>query len=289
MDRPTYRATSPVDMLGALPALLGFTPAEAIVVIAMQPDNPHRVGMAMRLDLPSADESVHTAELIDETMKRHHIAHTMVIGLSEDRDAAHHIVGMIEAAATATVILSGVASQGRFYDQTRWEFDEPDPGEPYGDLGSSPAVAYAVTSGQVIHASREAMAAQFAPAPRHDYCEPVIRESLTGGEFANCTDLELIEYAQSGAGHSALISAMTRDNVREFADRLRMIAVVAHPDNAARVYGLTALAYWLAGDGAGALVAADHAGADSLAVTVTAAAGAGVNPATWWDHYRREV
>lgn len=282
MSRSTYRAQSPADLIGALPAMYGFMPT-GLVILGMDRENPNRIGMGMRLDLPSEDESVAVAERVDETMKQHRIGHVIVLGLSEDRQAAHHRVGMIETVATPTVILSGVASGGRFYDQAKWEFGEPDDGEPYGEPHTSPAVAQAVTEGQVIRRSREDYAAEFEPAPRYDWCEPVSREALTLQEFKACTDLELIEYAHSGQGYSAIMGVVEPGNVRDVAARLRDAAVKAHPENAARVYGLAAFAYWLAGDGAGALIAADHAVEDSLAQMIAQAAAGGADPNLWWN------
>lgn len=283
MSRSIYRAQNAADLIGALPAMYGFTPAESLVILGMNPTNPNRIGMGMRLDLPSEDESVYVAERVDETMKQHGIEHIIVIGLSEDREAAHHRVGMIETVATPSVVLAGVASAGRFYEQAKWEFGEPDEGQPYGEPHNSPAVAMAVTEGQIVHRTREDYAAQFEPAPRYDWCEPVIRETLTFEQFNNCTNLELIEYAHTGQGHSAIMGVATIENVRDVAARLRDAAVKAHPHNAERVYGLAAFAHWLAGDGAGAIIAASHAGEDSLAKMIAAAAIGGVDPATWWN------
>ena len=288
MSRTTYRAQSPADLIGTLPTMYGFMPAESLVVLGMQTDNPKRIGMGMRLDLPTEDESVSVAETIDETMKQHGIQHVIVLGLSEDREAAHHRVGMVETVATPTVIFAGVAAAGRFYDQEKWEFGEPDDGEPYGDPNSSAASTLAVTEGQILRRSREEYAAEFAPAPRYDYAEPVIRETLTFEQFTNCTDLELIEYAHTGQGHSAIMGVAQPDNIREVAARLKAAAVKAHPDNAARVYGLAAFAHWLQGDGAGALIAAEQAGQDSLAQTIALAAVGGVDPTKWWDSPQRK-
>jgi hypothetical protein len=82
-DRPRLAVRSPADLIAAVPYLLGFHPADSVVVVAMR---GRRITFAARADLPD---------------------------LADPGDAARHLAGVIarQSAETTTVLGYGPAAR----------------------------------------------------------------------------------------------------------------------------------------------------------------------------------
>ncbi|MEW2382495.1 DUF4192 domain-containing protein [Micromonospora sp. NPDC047707] len=175
-DVPRLSVRSPGDLIAAVPYLLGFHPADSVVVVAM---HGKRVTFAARSDLPDPREPVEAAERMAEPAR-------------PVDEAARHLAAVVarQVADRATVLGYGPASRVtpavdavraaladagipvldalRVTDGRYWSYlcDEPEccppDGTPY-DTGSSKVTAAAVFAGQVALPDRAALAAQVAP------------------------------------------------------------------------------------------------------------------------------
>lgn len=89
----TVALTSPTDILAAVPHLVGFRPAESLVLIAVHDtDRAPRLGLTLRVDLPGADQRYHLAEyLLNGPIGRRKVDGVLMVvlgGLAWGRGAA---------------------------------------------------------------------------------------------------------------------------------------------------------------------------------------------------------
>ncbi|MEV6374232.1 DUF4192 domain-containing protein [Micromonospora musae] len=162
-ELPRLAVRSPADLIAAVPYLLGFHPAESVVVVAMR---GRRVVFAARADLPDPAE--------DPGAPLRHLAH--VVGRQRANAAtvvgygpAHRVTPAVDAtrdalAEAGLVLLDAL----RVTDGRWWSYlcDEagccPPEGRRY-DPGASEITASAVYAGQVALPDRDALVAQVAP------------------------------------------------------------------------------------------------------------------------------
>ncbi|MDG4804071.1 DUF4192 domain-containing protein [Micromonospora sp. WMMD980] len=162
-DRPRLSVRSPADLVAAVPYLLGFHPADSVVVVAVR---GRRVVFAARGDLPEPGS--------DPGPAARHLARVVV---RQDADAATvigygpaaRVTGAVDAVGGAldeagVIVLDAL----RVTDGRWWSYlcDEPAccpaDGTPY-DPAASQVSAAAVFAGQVALPDRAALAAQVSP------------------------------------------------------------------------------------------------------------------------------
>ncbi|MBU8857904.1 MULTISPECIES: DUF4192 domain-containing protein [unclassified Micromonospora] len=154
---------SPADMVAAVPYLLGFHPADSVVVVAVR---GRRVVFAARGDLPApgADPGP-AARHLAQVVARQDADAATVVGYGP----AARVTGVVDAigdalTATGLVVLDALrVTEGRWFSYLCAEPSCcPPEGTPY-DPAASQVSAAAVFAGQVALPDRAALAAQVSP------------------------------------------------------------------------------------------------------------------------------
>ncbi|MER6587335.1 MULTISPECIES: DUF4192 domain-containing protein [Micromonospora] len=162
-EQPRLSVRSPADMVTAVPYLLGFHPADSVVVVAVR---GRRVVFAARGDLPAPGA--------DPGPAARHLAHVVA---RQDADAATvvgygpaaRVTGAVDAIGDALTAAGLVVLDAlRVTDGRWWSYLCAEPsccppeGTPY-DPAASQVSAAAVFAGQVALPDRAALAAQVSP------------------------------------------------------------------------------------------------------------------------------
>lgn len=161
-DRPRLTVRSPADLIAAVPYLLGFHPADSVVVVAMR---GRRIVFAARADLPGpGDDPLDPAAHLAGVIARQGVESATVLGYGDAprvTPAVDAVRGSL-AAAELTVLDALRVTDGRY-----WSYlcDEPaccpPDGTPY-DTGASEVSAAAVFAGQVALPDRATLTTQVA-------------------------------------------------------------------------------------------------------------------------------
>lgn len=160
IDQLRLTVRSPADLIAAVPYLLGFHPADSVVVVALR---GRRVVFAARGDLPDPDTDPRpAAQHLAEVIARQGTESATVIGYGP----AARVTGAVDAVGEALdraglLVLDALrVTDGRWWSYlcTEPECCPPD-GTPY-DPGASEVSAAAVFAGQVALPDRDALAGQ---------------------------------------------------------------------------------------------------------------------------------
>ncbi|MEV1331683.1 DUF4192 domain-containing protein [Micromonospora costi] len=162
-DRPRLAVRSPADLLAAVPYLLGFHPADSVVVVALR---GRRIVFAARADLPATpDDPAHPARHLAGVVRRQRVDAATVVGYGP----AARVTPTVDAVRAAlgefglTVLDALRVTDGRWWSYLCAEPGCcPPDGRPY-DPGTSQVTASAVLAGQVALPDRAALAARVAP------------------------------------------------------------------------------------------------------------------------------
>ncbi|MFJ8832890.1 DUF4192 domain-containing protein [Micromonospora aurantiaca] len=154
---------SPADMVAAVPYLLGFHPADSVVVVAVR---GRRVVFAARGDLPApGTDPGPAARHLAQVVARQDADAATVVGYGP----AARVTGIVDAigdalTATGLVVLDALrVTDGRWWSYLCAEPSCcPPEGTPY-DPAASEVSAAAVFAGQVALPDRAALAAQVSP------------------------------------------------------------------------------------------------------------------------------
>ncbi|MBY8873626.1 DUF4192 domain-containing protein [Micromonospora sp. PLK6-60] len=162
-DPARLAVRSPADLIAAVPYLLGFHPADSVVVVALR---GRRIIFAARADLPDPGADPQPpAHHLAEVIRRQRADAATVIGYGP--------AGRVTAAVDAVrAVLEGAGlllldvlrvTDGRYWSYLCTEVDCcPPDGNPY-DPAASQVSAAAVLAGQVALPDRAALTAQVAP------------------------------------------------------------------------------------------------------------------------------
>ncbi len=297
-------------MVAIVPYLLGFDPADSIVIIALEGPR-QRFGPCARIDLvdPAVKDDApdRTAAYLGALAELHGFDPVILIAYSNRAAVADPVM---------TAVLDRLGDDGvRVNDALRadgerwWSYVCSDPGccpvtgVPY-DAQASEVAAEAVLAGLSRAPNRESLRAQFIPdRVRRDAFDaatglatpPVLdlaalRERVHAGlsdpaELEPIDEVALVRAVQEVPKRDAVWALMTRDNAMDhYALWLHLLR--ATPDELmAPVGGLTAFAAWLSGRG----VLASHAAERvldvhpnySMAVLLLDACEASINPSIW--------
>ncbi|MFV2102239.1 DUF4192 domain-containing protein [Micromonospora sp. LOL_024] len=161
-DLPRLTVRSPADLIAAVPYLLGFHPADSVVVVAM---SGPRIVFVARGDLPGEADPYEPGQHIAAVTARQGAESATVIGYGP----AAQVTPAVDAvrAALAAVGLT-VLDALRVTDGRWWSYVCAQPeccppaGTPY-DPQASTLPAAAVFAGQVALPDRAALAAQVSP------------------------------------------------------------------------------------------------------------------------------
>ncbi|GAA1310868.1 DUF4192 domain-containing protein [Saccharothrix xinjiangensis] len=164
------RLHDPGDLIAAVPHLLGFHPADSVVLLVVE---HHTVAMTLRADLPPPDHPAGPVERLLTPAARHRGATTVAVvvgGGSGDppEDLPHDaLVDELDDALLALDLPLVLAVWVRATARGEPWFDYHDAGTTGAtpDPASTPLAAATAARGHVTHPSREAMAEVLEPDP----------------------------------------------------------------------------------------------------------------------------
>lgn len=309
---PVTKVRTPGDVVTIVPYLLGFDPADSIVIIALEGPR-HRFGPCARIDLvDSTDAPERTAAYLAAVTAQHGFDPVILIAYSGRASTADPVMSAVldRLREDGVTVHDAVRADGERW----WSYVCSDPcccpatGVPY-DVQASEVAAEAVLAGLSRAPSREALRAQFMPEPARqrtfeaaaetpprlidiDGLSILVHDALADPAALHPSDeVALVAAVQQVQKRDAVWAAMTRDNAPDhFALWLHLLR--GTPDGLmAPVGGLTAFAAWLSGRGVLASHAAErvlavHPGY-SMAILLLDACEASINPSIW-DRVRRE-
>lgn len=284
-DLPVTKVRDPGDVVAIVPYLIGFDPAESIVIVALE-GSRRRFGPCARLDLvDDADGPKHQVDYV-ATLIEHHSFDPVILVTYSDRcalaDGVMHAL-LDRLAADGVEVVEAVRADG-----ARWwsylcedAFCCPPDGSSY-DVGSSRVAAEAVVAGLSRAPSRDALREGFEPdhgrqaaltdalkvygvSPRliPAALAPLVTPALADPDALTATQQAVLVCAvQDVEVRDAAWAMMTRDNAQDhFALWTHLVRAAPDPLMAA-VGSLAAFAAWLAGRG----VLASHGAERVLAV-----------------------
>ena len=288
-----YVARSTEDLLAVAPVVLGFHPADSVVMLTFGLDRPFHA----RIDLPPLPiELAERREMLDELsaslldpVRWHRPSAVVLLFYSADQRSTAAAWRRLRRACgdLGIRVAEAVRSDaGRYYPLLRGPRRLRDVGIPV-DLDNHPFMAQAVVDGTVVHRSREEMAATVTPDPaRQRRVDDVLARSLArrlnpesdrelrllgravidvvGAHVAARTVPDDVEAAWllwavgSVRARDAAWSLMTQHEAREHVSFWADVARRAPEPYAAPAVALLGWAAWLSGDGALAWAALDR-------------------------------
>jgi hypothetical protein len=165
-----FRLSTPSDIVTAVPYLLGFEPADSLVVLSLQGAR-RRVGLTARVDLPRADVADRCARDFVGYLKRDHALAALVVFYPPSGGCSHPSIGPLTAAITKRFAAAhiDIGDVLCVYEGRWWSLHCTDeaccpPGGTLMSLEAPPACAAALTvSGRVVFGSREELARTIDP------------------------------------------------------------------------------------------------------------------------------
>jgi hypothetical protein len=159
MSRPkSFTARGPVDLIAAVPYVLGFHPTDSVVLLTFGAGEAFHA----RVDLPDdEDEQAAVVDMLATVAERHAVARVAVLVYTDDPWAA----ATFHDAAVPVFVRAGIevidvlrVGAERFHDAG----DVDDPGTAY-DLTTHVFTAEQVVAGTVVERSRDDLAATLDP------------------------------------------------------------------------------------------------------------------------------
>jgi hypothetical protein len=216
-DEPRLRLREPVDVLAAIPYLVGYHPAESMVLLGMR---GKQLTFTARLDLPSVDASRQDVrDTIDHMLQvvlRQRLTGVLIVGFGPDervRPLAHALRG-VYATAGLDVLEALRAEDGRYWSYLCTDpLCCPEDGSPYDPEASAVAAEWTV-AGRVALPDREAYEQQLKPVG--GIARVSVRQATARADdrltelLARPVDEESAAAAMMTAGHLAIDSALAR-------------------------------------------------------------------------------
>ena len=296
--RPTpLKASTPEDVLAAIPVVLGFEPSDSVVMLTFGGGETFHA----RVDLPpptALREAV--AQLLDPATA-HGVTRVVFVFYADDTPTVRALTRKLRRSfcrAGIDVVEVLRAHAGRWFAPGRP--GATGAGVPY-DISGHRFRAQAVVDGIVVHGSREELEAMLRSRPDEvAVVAQAVRRAVPSppGEIADLVDVRLdsgrftpLELARvllgllDGHGRDGALAAISRE-VASSHVRLWTDAVQRAPDDlVAAPAAVLSLAAWLAGNGALAWCAVDRCQAvdpgNTLARLVADALTRAVPPSAW--------
>ena len=300
-ERMTLRARTPEDLLALVPVVLGFEPAESLTLLSFEGRRPFHA----RIDLPAREHDEDAIQALVDPVVQHAVSLVAVIVHSHERARAAEVGGrLLEALAGREVaVIDVLLTDGRCWATLD---AAAGPWTAY-DVSAHPFVVQAVVRGDVMHASREELAASLDPDPGRvervaalaedgaDQPGPVgtwlahlVSECLSrpgGPRDDECA--RLLTWLDRPDGVDAVIDLVEPGTAAQHADLWRAVLRAAPESQRDLPAMVMALCAWLAGHGALAWCALDRlspeAAEQGLARAVRTALERAVPPDAWWQ------
>ncbi len=162
MDISLPAVKTPTDVLAVVPYLLGFTPEQSIVVIAMR---DRRVVFQARADLPATNEIAAVAAHLATVVARQRVDSALIVAYGADAEVRPTVEVLRESLEDRRITVSDAlrADGGRYWSYVCRRPDCcPPAGTPY-DVASTTLAAAATYAGLSPAASRRDLEASLAP------------------------------------------------------------------------------------------------------------------------------
>ncbi|MCW2752238.1 MAG: hypothetical protein JWR83_3348 [Aeromicrobium sp.] len=315
-SKPIHTVNDIPGMLGTLPALFGFRPEESILAICTHGPRS-RFGFRLRLDTPEPENVDDAAMLVAQHLRNQHPDGVILIALAGRAEVADDMVERTQHHLGAIPILEAV----RVHDGHYWDYNRATPtgGIPYAESSTSPVVMAAVAAGKPIYSSRRELEnayntvnprlltrVQSAISGALEEIETIQTTSGKPSELGTTRDRAAAALVAATADRDQLTpekiawltiaaavvpvrddmwATMTHQNAADHADVWRLVAVHNEGRQSVAPYTLSAFGNWLAGDGAQALIAVEHAREQdpnyTMAELIETTLIHGVDPRTW--------
>jgi uncharacterized protein DUF4192 len=170
LARPLIRLRSPIDIVEAVPYLVGFQPENSLVVVSLRGERL-RVGLTARVDLPPVESAESCAREFVGYLRRDNADRALVVFYPPSGGPAYPSVRPITDALTRQLTRSriGVAeilcvSDGRWWSLHCTDDDCcPPDGTPVSQGSTSITAAAMAVAGQVVLSSRAELEQTIAP------------------------------------------------------------------------------------------------------------------------------
>lgn len=293
--------------------MFGFPPQNSLVTLGM---SGPRVAFGMRLDLADAEDIDGVADLAVRHLERQGVGGAITLAIGEPLERGRHLVLAIEARLVRVrAVAGGWATDDRFW--TSMSGGHPG-GQPYRRTLDHPASVQAVWEGQEIAASRVSLEASMRPVdgqerlrieaaaqaamdhfdgpfldPRStdlssvvaNHVRPTLHD-LRRDKPVSVEQLHRLAYLMTSIPiRDEAWALITSDNARDFVRVWLHVARHVPLAWAPAAYSLAAFASWMCGDGAKAVMAAEHAQRldpeYSMAALMLELATSGLSPQAW--------
>jgi uncharacterized protein DUF4192 len=227
---PRVRLSSPADVLAVIPHLLGFHPAQSLVVVGAGGPR-QRIELGFRYDLPDPPDAAVTRQIAGHAtavLAHRTIATVIAIGYGTGRLVTPVMDGF---AATARRGGLEVRELLRVQDGRYWSYLCRNPaccpaeGVPF-DVHSHPAAAVMTAAGLAAYPDRAALARTIAPLAGK---RARIRDEAVTRAAARVTALMAESSAAAGPDPLRLVIAEGRRSVREAIERYRAGGRITDP------------------------------------------------------------
>lgn len=234
-------ARSPEDLLALAPVVLGFHPADSIVMLTFGAASPFHA----RVDLPrTVGEVAETVDLLVAPARRHGVARVVILVYGADRMLSRRVWSALRDAfeqAHIEVIDAMRVEEQRWYPLVGRDRRAQLSGVAY-DVSAHPFLVQAVVDGRVTHGSRAALARTLTP----DDGATAALVALTSGRSAP------VDLRAEGAWIENLLTVqLAQEQLPDDADLARLL--VALPDERlrdaawstmGRAHGRAAVGWW---------------------------------------------
>ncbi len=277
------KLSGPGDAIAMIPYLLGFTPHESLVVIALEGPR-RRFGPCIRMDLVTETADVPAqVEFVEALVRQHSFEQVMVFAFSAQGESAATVLRSVQhcLGAAGVDVLDAVRADGaRWWSMSCVDAACCNPGGTAYDSDSSRVAAEAVLAGLQRAPDRESLRASVAPLPsglrRAEVAAAVdaaveaidpfgpkpadptalIRAGLAAPSALTVAEVaELAVAVQHLPTRDAAWAMMSRANAGDHFELWRTVMQSVPDQLLAPVGSLTAFAAWLSGSG----VLASHA------------------------------
>jgi Domain of unknown function (DUF4192) len=202
MSKQSIRLAGPADILGIVPYLVGFHPAEAIVALLIRSGT---VMLTMRVDMPPAEEAANLSAMITWIADQHGAEELVVVGYSSDAGPARQVLGTVAAELQSCALKDVLLVDGqRWWSLMCTGSCCTEAGRPY-DPGSSSVAAEAVYAGLSVLADRRALEREVSGPPGGDHNDLRL---LAEQQSAEITQLDV-------SARSELIRALIESGVAQ--------------------------------------------------------------------------